>query len=117
MWSGKQVLGLLLRPNKDSPVVVNMTAKGKSYSKEGEVMCPRDGFILIRNSELLSGILDKSVLGSGSKNSIFHYLLRDFGPEVAADRMTRIGKVCSRWLSSSFFLLFFSLFYIFILFF
>ena len=38
--------------------------------------------IVIHNSELLSGALDKSVVGSGSKNSVFYVLLRDFSEQV-----------------------------------
>ena len=38
--------------------------------------------IVVHNSEHLAGALDKSVIGSGSKNSIFYVLLRDFGEQV-----------------------------------
>ena len=40
--------------------------------------------VVIHNSELMCGALDKAVLGSGSKNSIFYVLLRDFGGQVTA---------------------------------
>ena len=40
--------------------------------------------MVIHNSELMCGALDKAVLGSGSKNSIFYVLLRDFGGQVTA---------------------------------
>jgi DNA-directed RNA polymerase III subunit RPC1 len=103
LWTGKQVFSVLLRPNKQSNVLVNLNVATKTYTKKKGVpepfsMCPKDGYVVIRNSNLLSGILDKVVLGSGSNDSIFHILLRDFGFEVAADRMTRLGKICSRWL-------------------
>ena len=39
--------------------------------------------MVIHNSELMCGALDKAVLGSGSKNSIFYVLLRDFGGQVS----------------------------------
>ena len=34
----------------------------------------------------MCGALDKAVLGSGSKNSIFYVLLRDFGGQVSGIR-------------------------------
>ena len=40
--------------------------------------------VVIHNSELMCGALDKAVLGSGCKNSIFYVLLRDFGDQVTA---------------------------------
>jgi len=35
--------------------------------------------VVVHNSELLAGTLDKSVLGSGAKANVFYVLLRDFG--------------------------------------
>ena len=43
--------------------------------------------VVIHNSELLAGALDKSVIGSGSKASVFYVLLRDFGPQVMQRNM------------------------------
>ena len=42
--------------------------------------------IVVHNSELLAGALDKSIIGSGSKSSIFYILLRDFGEQVGPKR-------------------------------
>ncbi|PIO74401.1 RNA polymerase Rpb1, domain 2 [Teladorsagia circumcincta] len=46
-----------------------------------------DSFVLFRNGELLSGVLDKSLLGTGSRTSIFFILLRDFGEGAAVDAL------------------------------
>lgn len=43
--------------------------------------------MIIRNSVLLAGCLDKSLLGSSSKTNIFYMLLRDFGEDAAVDAM------------------------------
>ncbi len=37
-------------------------------------MCPRDGYVLFRNSELLCGRLGKQTLGGGNKASLFQVL-------------------------------------------
>lgn len=98
LWTGKQVFSVLFRPNKDSNVRVNLRTANRNYSKKGEDMCPNDGFVVIRNSELMCGYLDKAILGSGSKNTVFFVLLRDYNEQVAADAMSRVAKLCSRWL-------------------
>lgn len=49
--------------------------------------------IIIRNSELLAGTMEKSVLGSGSKQNIFYVLLRDWGEDVAIAAMWRLTRV------------------------
>jgi DNA-directed RNA polymerase III subunit RPC1 len=35
LWTGKQVINVLLRPNRESNVIVNTTVKEKFYSKKG----------------------------------------------------------------------------------
>ena len=38
--------------------------------------------VVVRNSELMCGVMDKSTLGSGSKCNVFYVILRDYGEEV-----------------------------------
>lgn len=99
LWTGKQVFNVVLRPNKDMPIKMNLRTKGKQYSN-GEDLCINDSYVVIHNSELMCGALDKAVLGSGSKNSIFYVLLRDFGGQAAADAMWRVARVCPFFLSN-----------------
>ena len=78
LWTGKQIFSLLLRPNKSSNVLANLETKGKSYTK-GREFCANDSYVVVRNSQLLAGSMDKSTMGSGSKSNIFYVLLKDFG--------------------------------------
>ena len=97
LWTGKQIFGLLLRPNKRCNVKANLVTKGKSYTSNQE-FCINDSFVIIRNSELLAGSMDKSTLGSGSKNNIFYILLRDFGQDVSCTAMWRLSRIASWYL-------------------
>ena len=49
LWTGKQVISSILRPNKHSRVVVNFQTKEKQYTKD-EFMCLKDGWVIFRNS-------------------------------------------------------------------
>lgn len=100
LWTGKQIFSLILRPNLQSPVRANLRTKGKQYCGHGEDMCTNDAFVVICNSQLLAGALDKNTLGSGSKNNIFYILLRDYGEQVAADAMWRLARICPVYLSN-----------------
>ncbi|SCU79800.1 LADA_0B03224g1_1 [Lachancea dasiensis] len=105
MWTGKQVFSLLIKPNKNSNVVINLDAKNKVYipPKRKEFpneMSQNDGFVVIRGSQILSGVMDKSVLGDGKKHSVFYTILRDFGPQEAAFAMNRMAKLCARFLGN-----------------
>ncbi|KAF8563861.1 hypothetical protein P879_06895 [Paragonimus westermani] len=94
LWTGKQLFNLILSPHPSTGVKINLRVPTKSiYSSKGEEMCPNDGFVLIYNSELLAGCADKKLLGGGSKSSIFYSLLRDYGSEICADAIWRLGRI------------------------
>lgn len=97
LWTGKQVFGLLLKPNKKCPIKANLRTKGRAYTQDEE-LCVRDSYVIIRNSELLAGTMDKSTLGSGGKNNIFYVLLRDWGETAATTAMWRLARLSSRYL-------------------
>ena len=97
MWTGKQVYSLILEPsrlckNKNyKPSRVNLDVNGKTYNKkvsnpcykpEPRDMCLNDGWVVIRDSELLAGRIDKKIVGGGSKVNIFYLILRDYGPDA-----------------------------------
>ena len=102
-WTGKQIINVLMRPSKQRPIFVNLEIKARTFTKVSEglsmEMCPNDGYVVIRNCELLCGTLDKSSIGGDSKGSIFYVLLRDYGPDAAVECMSRLAKLCSRWLA------------------
>uniref|UniRef100_A0A6M2DUT1 DNA-directed RNA polymerase n=1 Tax=Xenopsylla cheopis TaxID=163159 RepID=A0A6M2DUT1_XENCH len=97
LYTGKQIFSLLLKPNNDCPVKANLVTSGKNYTK-GKDLCVRDSFVIIRNSELLCGSMDKKTLGSGTKCSIFYVLLRDWGEEVTCRAMWRLARLASFYL-------------------
>ncbi|KAH7354052.1 DNA-directed RNA polymerase III subunit RPC1 [Plectosphaerella cucumerina] len=103
LWTGKQVFSMLLRPNKECQVKINLDAKCREYKgKKGDVpdMCPNDAWLVIRNSEVMCGRMDKSTVGGGKKDSVFYVILRDFGPEAAVVAMNRLAKLCARQLTN-----------------
>jgi len=102
LWTGKQVFSILMRPNKQSPVMVNLDAKCREYrARPGQCpdMDPKDGWLVVRNSEVMCGRMDKSTVGSGKKDSIFYVILRDYGPDHAVAAMNRLARLCARQLT------------------
>ena len=72
----------------------------KSFSKlkTEEFKCPKDGYVIIKNSELLTGIIDGTAIGKESKNGLIFALMKDCGNREAAKFLTRISKFSSRWI-------------------
>lgn len=106
LWTGKQVFNILMRPNSKSPILVNLEAKCKTMQKPDPAdqflddMAPNDGYLVIRNSEIMTGVFDKATVGDGKKNSVFGVIQRDFGSTAAAVAMNRLAKVSARWLAN-----------------
>jgi DNA-directed RNA polymerase III subunit RPC1 len=103
MWTGKQVFSILMRPNKQSVVKVNLDAKCRDYkakSNKNPDMDENDGWLVVRNSEVMCGRMDKTTVGSGKKASIFYIILRDFGPDEAVIAMNRLAKISARYLTN-----------------
>ncbi len=104
MWTGKQLFGVLMRPNKQSNVLVNLDAKCRDFQKPPAGQAPdmdiNDGWLVIRNSQVMCGRMDKTTVGSGNKASIFYVILRDFGPDQAVKAMDRLAKLSARFLTN-----------------
>jgi len=104
LWTGKQIFNLIIKPSKQSPINVNLRTKSKNYPSTTpfykEEMVSNDSFVLIKNSQLLSGAMDKTTLGSGSKSNIFYLILRDFGSEESSRAMWRLARVASYYLQN-----------------
>lgn len=102
MWTGKQIFHVLMKPNKDSKVLVNVETGCKTLEKpkKGEPldMSPNDGYLVVQNSEIMCGVLDKKTVGDGNKQSIFAVIQRDYGADEAAAAMNKMAKLCARWL-------------------
>lgn len=56
--------------------------------------------IIIRNSRLILGCVDKSVLGANGKTNVFYMLLRDCSEAAAALAMARLARLTSYYLST-----------------
>jgi DNA-directed RNA polymerase III subunit RPC1 len=101
-----------MRPNKSAKVFVNVESKCNKEEKPEKFeykgseylpapdMSPNDGYLVIVNSEVMCGGMDKAIVGSGKKKSIFGVIMRDYGPREAAAAMNRLAKLCARWLGT-----------------
>ncbi|XP_077239616.1 DNA-directed RNA polymerase III subunit 1-like isoform X2 [Tasmannia lanceolata] len=98
LWTGKQIFSVLIRPQAHMRVYVNLTVVEKNYSKSRETMCPKDGYVYFRNSELICGQLGKATLGNGNKDGLYSVLLRDYNAHAAAACMNRLAKLSARWI-------------------
>ena len=105
LWTGKQVTTMLLRPNAAEALTPTLEVKACGYAgkkpdgSQWGIMCPEDGYVVVRHGEHLAGTLDKKSLG-GSKNGLIYILYNDFSRDAAARFMKRMTRMLVRWLSN-----------------
>lgn len=113
LWTGKQIFNVLMRPTRDSKILVNVESKChkweeasvKNYPWMSTIqpdLSPNDGWLVVVNSEIMCGVMDKATIGSGKKKSIFGVIMRDYGPHEAATAMNRLAKLAARYLGMFF---------------
>ena len=99
LWTGKQVFSLIIRPNNKDSLCVSFECEEKAYNPgTDKYLCPNDGYVVVRRSQLLSGSAAKRTVGDGCKTGFIYALYRDHGAHRAASFMNRLAKLASRYL-------------------
>lgn len=86
LWTGKQLLSLVIPP-------VNY----KQKSSKDDWDCPKDNNILVKNGELLCGLVVKKVVGA-SPGGLVHIVWKDLGPEACKIFMSDTQNLVNNWL-------------------
>ena len=97
LWTGKQIISLLVRPNSAAKATVNLESEERFYTKDKH-FCSQDGYVAFRKGELICGNLGKKTLGGDTKCGLFYVLIRDFGATEAIRCMSRLAKLCARYM-------------------
>jgi len=74
MYTGKAIFSCIL------PHDLNMSIRSKFYREEEGEKMGSDGFVYIKNGQMLSGVIDKNSFGDGRITSILQRVIRDYGP-------------------------------------
>ena len=77
---------------------MNLEAAGGQYTKGAKCECPNEAWVTFHRGRLVTGRLDKKLLGGGAKDGLFAQLNVVAGTEFTARVMGRIARTTSRWL-------------------
>ncbi len=98
LWSGKQIISLLVCPVKAGLPGLSFETQEKFYSNEDRFMCQYDGYVCFNKGELMCGQLGKKTLGGDGKQTLFYVLIRDHSSEFATKCMSRLAKFSARYI-------------------
>ncbi|KAI5181239.1 DNA-directed RNA polymerase III subunit RPC1 [Nematocida sp. AWRm80] len=88
LYTGKMLLQEALSLN------VTVQIKTKTYTGE---RTEAEGLFIMKRGEILTGRVDKKVIGS-EEGSVFHYALIESGPQVVVRALDAIARLCSRYM-------------------
>ncbi|SBS84689.1 DNA-directed RNA polymerase II subunit RPB1, putative [Plasmodium malariae] len=83
---------------KYNGIKINLIRDSSTSCKDDNPYCSvSDGKVIIKNNELLSGIICKRTVGSSS-GSLIHILWHEMGPDKTKDFISALQKVMNNWL-------------------
>ncbi len=80
MWTGKQIFSMLLPKGLNLSLKARICQKCDKCQKE---KCPYDAYVLIRDGQLLTGVIDKKAIGAAQPESVLHRIAKDYGNSAA----------------------------------
>ena len=90
LWTGKQLMSLII-PDKITIEIVKESDHDAGYRNL------KDTNMIIRKGQLLSGALQKEIVGSGA-GGLVHSTWLEIGPDATNEFMTTSQRVVNQWL-------------------
>jgi DNA-directed RNA polymerase subunit A' len=87
LWTGKQIFSLFL------PKTLNYVLKAnicQGCTKCEEELCAHDAYVVIKNGELISGIIDRRSIGAEQSESLLHRIIKDYGTQAGREFLNKI---------------------------
>ncbi|MEM3547038.1 MAG: DNA-directed RNA polymerase subunit A' [Candidatus Bathyarchaeia archaeon] len=96
LWSGKQVFSLLL-PKDFNYFGKAAVCKHKHTSPDED--CPLEGVVVVRNGQLIKGVIDKNSIGAEKAETLYHRIVRDYGTAFAADFLNKLCRLLNTFIT------------------
>jgi len=95
MWSGKRIFSMFIPRKMNFTFKSNVCRQCAECKKE---KCPYDAYIVIKDGVLERGVLDRNAIGARSE-SLFHRIVKDYGPNQGRNFLNAITKLLDRFLT------------------
>jgi len=96
MWSGKQIFSLFLPKTLNYALKANIC---QSCTKCEEELCQHDAYVVIRNGQLVSGVIDRKSIGSEQSESLLHRIIKDYGTQAGREFLNKITRMLKLFIS------------------
>ena len=96
MWSGKQIFSLFLPKTLNYILKANI-CQGCTKCKEED--CEHDAYVVVKNGQLVSGIIDRKSIGSEQSESLLHRIIKDYGTQAGREFLNKITRLLKLFIS------------------
>ncbi len=93
LWTGKQIFSMFIPDGINISFKANICRKCKVCAHED---CEYDAYVVVRNGELMFGVVDEKAFGAGEPDSLFHRIIKEKGPTTARVFMDSVGRLLIR---------------------
>jgi len=90
LWSGKQIFSLYLPKTLNYVLKANI-CQGCTKCEEEE--CKYDAYVVVKNGELVSGIIDRRSIGAEQSESLLHRIIKDYGTQAGREFLNKITRM------------------------
>ncbi len=93
LWTGKQIFSMFIPEGISLSFKANICRKC-SVCKHDD--CEYDSYVVIRDGEILYGVVDEKAFGAGEADSLFHRIIKEEGPTAAREFLDSVGRLLVR---------------------
>jgi len=90
LWSGKQIFSLFLPKDLNYVLKAHICQGCDKCLKED---CPYDAYVVVKNGELISGVIDRRSIGAEQSETLLHRIIKDYGSEAGREFLNKITRM------------------------
>ena len=96
MWTGKQIFSLFLPKGFNYVLRANICRSCPECLYEN---CPYDAYVVIKDGQLISGVIDRKAIGAEQSESILHRIVKDYGTEAAREFLNKTTQLFKEFMT------------------
>ena len=93
LWTGKQIFSIFIPEGINISFKANICRKCTVCKRED---CDFDSYVVVRDGNLIFGVVDEKAFGAGEPDSLFHRIIKEKGPTIARIFLDSVGKLLVR---------------------
>ncbi len=94
-WTGKQLVGLFLPEDFNFKKLAKIG--GTPALRCIDEDCPHDSLVVVKKGVFLEGVLDKASIGAEQPESLLHWLVKEYGEDIARLFLDRVYRMFLRF--------------------